>query len=204
MGDGDLPRSPPTSDCARPELITDPDTAGARFAFRVNGREIFCRGANWIPADALPSRATPELTRKLLQAAADANMNMIRVWGGGFYEQDFFYDLCDELGLLVWQDFMFACNLYPRAAISSPRWSGSRISSGAPRHPSLALWCGDNELIGAFNWFEESRKNRDRYLVNYDRLNRTVEEAARSGRTSNLVAVEPVARHARFRGRLAR
>ncbi len=82
------------------ELITDKDETGTRFAFKVNGREIFCKGANWIPADALPSNATPELTRKLLQAAKDANMNMIRVWGGGYYEQDFFYDICDELGLV--------------------------------------------------------------------------------------------------------
>jgi beta-mannosidase len=164
------------------ELVTDPDAVGARFAFRVNGREIFCRGANWIPADALPSRATPQLTRKLLEAAVAGNMNMLRIWGGGFYEQDFFYDLCDELGLLVWQDFMFACNLYP----STPEFLAEvraevdyqvrRLGS----HASIALWCGDNELIGALTWFEESRKNRDRYLVNYDRLNRTIEEAARA------------------------
>jgi beta-mannosidase len=163
------------------ELLNDADAVGARFAFRVNGRETFCRGANWIPADALPSRATPELTRKLLEAAVAANMNMIRVWGGGFYEQHFFYDLCDELGLLVWQDFMFACNLYP----STPEFLAEvraevdhqvrRLSS----HASIALWCGDNELIGALTWFDQSRKNRDRYLVNYDRLNRTIEEAAR-------------------------
>jgi beta-mannosidase len=166
----------------RVELLTETDEAGARFAFKVNGHEIFCRGANWIPADALPSRATPELTRNLLRAAVDANMNMIRVWGGGFYEQDFFYDICDELGLLVWQDFMFACNLYPstldflaevRAEVD---YQVRRLGS----HPSIALWCGDNELIGALNWFEESRKNRDRYLVNYDRLNRAVEEAVRA------------------------
>ena len=109
-------------------------------------------------------------------------MNMIRVWGGGFYEQDFFYDLCDELGLLVWQDFMFACNLYPstpdfldevRAEVD---YQVRRLGS----HASIALWCGDNELIGALTWFEESRKNRDRYLVNYDRLNRTIEEAMRA------------------------
>ena len=164
------------------ELLTDPDEAGARFAFKVNGREIFCRGANWIPADALPSRATPELTRKLLQAAADANMNMIRVWGGGFYEQDFFYDLCDELGLLVWQDFMFACNLYPSTPefLSEVRAEVDHQVRRLGSHPSIALWCGDNELIGALNWFEESRRNRDRYLVNYDRLNRAVEEAMRA------------------------
>ncbi|OLP61477.1 beta-mannosidase [Xaviernesmea oryzae] len=161
------------------ELITDPDAAGARFALKVNGREIFCRGANWIPADALMSRATREATEDLLRSAADANMNMIRIWGGGFYEADRFYDLCDRLGLMVWQDFMFACNLYP----STPDFLANveaevdyqvrRLAS----HPSIVLWCGDNELVGALTWFPESRENRDRYLVSYDRLNRVIEVA---------------------------
>ena len=163
------------------DLVSEPDAVGSRFAFRVNGHEIFSRGANWIPSDALPSRATPELTRKLLQAAVDANMNMIRVWGGGFYEQDHFYEACDELGLLVWQDFMFSCNLYPSTdefldeVKQEVDYQVRRLTS----HACLALWCGDNELIGALTWFEESRKNRDRYLVNYDRLNRCIEEAAK-------------------------
>ncbi|MBX5009382.1 glycoside hydrolase family 2 protein [Rhizobium lentis] len=163
------------------ELITTPDASGARFAFKVNGREIFCRGANWIPADALYSLSSPEKTEDLLQSAKAANMNMIRVWGGGFYEQDHFYDLCDRLGLLVWQDFMFACNLYPstedfldNVAIEVD-YQVRRFSS----HPSIALWCGDNELVGALTWFEESRKDRDRYLVSYDRLNRTIEQAVK-------------------------
>ncbi len=160
------------------KLATDKDETGSRFAFSVNGREIFCKGANWIPADALPSNATPELTRKLLQAAKDANMNMIRVWGGGFYEKDFFYDICDELGLLVWQDFMFSCSLYP--STTEFLTEVQREASGQLRrlhhHACIAVWCGDNELLGALTWFDESRKNRDRYLVNYDRLNRTLEE----------------------------
>ncbi|PYE86737.1 beta-mannosidase [Phyllobacterium leguminum] len=161
------------------ELVTEPDEAGNRFFFRVNGREIFCRGANWIPQDALPSRITPEATAGLLQSAVDANMNMIRVWGGGFYEPDWFYDLCDRLGLMVWQDFMFACNLYPSTpeflaeVDEEVRYQATRLS----HHASIALWCGDNELIGALGWFEESRENRDRYLVSYDRLNRTIETA---------------------------
>ncbi len=164
------------------ELITEKDKVGARFAFKVNGKEIFCRGANWIPADALPSRATPELTRKLLQAAVDANMNMIRVWGGGYYEQDWFYDICDELGLLVWQDFMFACNLYPADEVFLDEVRREVVGqvSRLQHHACIALWCGDNELIGALTWFEESRQNRDRYLVAYDRLNRVIEEAAKS------------------------
>ncbi|MCI5078283.1 glycoside hydrolase family 2 protein [Oricola sp.] len=161
------------------DLVVQDDAAGTAFGFRVNGRDVFARGANWIPADALPGRITPEATRDLLQSAVDANMNMIRVWGGGRYEPDWFYDICDELGLLVWQDFMFACNLYPATpeflaeVDAEVREAVLRIA----HHACLALWCGDNELLGALNWFEESRNNRDRYLVAYDRLNRTVETA---------------------------
>ena len=163
------------------ELLTDPDAAGSRFAFRVNGREIFCKGANWIPADALFSRTSPVKTEALLRSAVDAHMNMIRIWGGGRYEEDWFYDLCDRLGLMVWQDFMFACNLYPCTAqfldnvTVEVDYQVRRLS----HHASIVLWCGDNELVGALNWFEASRKDRDRYLVAYDRLNRTIEVAAR-------------------------
>ncbi len=164
------------------ELITTPDAAGSRFALSVNGREIFCKGANWIPADALFSRTSREKTEALLQSAVDANMNMIRIWGGGFYEADWFYAICDRLGLMVWQDFMFACNLYP----STPDFLenvGQEVDHQVRRlasHPSIVLWCGDNELVGALTWFEVSRKNRDRYLVSYDRLNRTIETAMKA------------------------
>jgi Beta-galactosidase/beta-glucuronidase len=161
------------------ELLTDPDEAGSRFAFCINGREIFCRGANWIPADALFSLTSAEKTEDLLRSAVDANMNMIRVWGGGFYEQDWFYESCDRLGLMVWQDFQFACNLYP----STPEFLANvaeEVDYQVRRlvsHPSIVLWCGDNELVGALNWFKESLENRDRYLVSYDRLNRVIEQA---------------------------
>jgi beta-mannosidase len=166
----------------RIELVTTPDEVGARFVFKVNGREIFCKGANWIPADALPSAATPARTEKLLRAAVDANMNMLRVWGGGFYERDFFYDLCDELGLLVWQDFMFACSLYPSTPefFSEVREEVDYQVRRLGHHACIALWCGDNELLGALTTFKESRDNRDRYLVNYDRLNRAIEETMKA------------------------
>ncbi|MFN3576283.1 MAG: beta-mannosidase [Tabrizicola sp.] len=160
-------------------LVSEPDAAGRSFGVRVNGRAVFARGANWIPADALFGRITPEAVRGLLQSAVDASMNMIRVWGGGRYEPDWFYDLCDELGLMVWQDFMFACHLYP----STPEFLAEvdaevrDVVGRISHHACIALWCGDNELIGALTWFPESRKDRDRYLVNYDRLNRTVEAA---------------------------
>ena len=161
------------------ELVTTPDAAGSRFALKVNGREIFARGANWIPADALFSRTSEEKTAALLQSAADAHMNMIRVWGGGRYESRHFYETCDRLGLMVWQDFMFACNLYPSTpdfldnVTAEVEFQVRRLIN----HPSIVLWCGDNELVGALTWFPESRANRDRYLVSYDRLNRTVEQA---------------------------
>lgn len=162
------------------ELITDKDTIGQRFAFRVNGQELFMRGANWIPADALPARIKFEVVRDLLQSARDANMNMLRVWGGGQYEPDYFYQLCSELGILVWQDFMFACNLYPaadKAWLQNVRIEAEQQIRRLSQHACLALWCGDNELVGALNWFEESRKDRDRYLAMYDRLNHSLEQA---------------------------
>jgi beta-mannosidase len=163
----------------RLELINAPDEHGLSLTFRVNGVDVFAKGANWIPADALPSRITPQRIRRLLEDTVAANMNMIRVWGGGFYEFDAFYDACDELGLLVWQDMMFSCSQYP----STPdflteidrevRYQIKRLAS----HPSIAVWCGDNEVIGSLNWYDLSKKNRDRYLVNYDRFSRAVEAA---------------------------
>ncbi|MCX5513224.1 beta-mannosidase [Kaistia algarum] len=161
------------------EVVTEKDEAGASMIFRVNGIDIFAKGANWIPADALPSAITEDRVRALLSAAVEANMNMIRVWGGGFYEFDLFYDLCDELGLLVWQDMMFSCSQYPstpeflETVDAELRYQIQRLSS----RPSIAIWCGDNEVIGSLTWYELSINNRDRYLVNYDRLNRVIEKA---------------------------
>ncbi|MDP3263898.1 MAG: glycoside hydrolase family 2 protein [Tabrizicola sp.] len=160
-------------------LRSEPDAAGRSFGVEVNGRAVFARGANWIPADALNGRITVEGVRGLLQSAVDANMNMLRIWGGGRYEPDWFYDLCDEMGLMVWQDFMFACHLYPSTSefLAEVDAEVRDVVARINHHACLAVWCGDNELIGALTWFPESRKDRDRYLVNYDRLNRTVEAA---------------------------
>jgi len=161
------------------ELINEQDAAGMSMMFRINGVGIFAKGANWIPADALPSRITRPRIERLLREAVIANMNMIRVWGGGFYEFDDFYDLCDELGLLVWQDMMFSCSQYPstpeflKVVDAEVRYQVKRLGS----HASVALWCGDNEVIGSLTWYDLSKKNRDRYLVNYDRLNRAIEIA---------------------------
>ena len=163
-------------------LITEKDAAGLGFKFRINGRDIFAKGANWIPADALSGRITIEATRDLLVSAVQANMNMIRVWGGGRYEPDWFYDLCDELGLMVWQDFMFSCHIYPatEAFLADVAIEVAEQAKRLHHHASLVLWCGDNELIGALTWFPETRANRDLYLVGYDRLNRTIEQALKA------------------------
>ncbi len=159
------------------ELITEKDATGLGFKVAVNGRDIFCKGANWIPQDALAGRINAADTRGLLQSAVDANMNMIRVWGGGRYEPDWFYDLCDELGLMVWQDFMFSCHIYPAddAFLSQVAEEVRQNALRLHHHACMTIWCGDNELIGALTWFPETRANRDQYLVGYDRLNRTIE-----------------------------
>ena len=165
----------------RLELISEPDKTGRSLIFRVNGVDIFCKGANWIPLDALPARQTPERYRELLADARRVHMNMIRLWGGGQYEKEVFYDTCDELGLLVWHDFMFSCALYPadREFLDSVRREAEYQVKRLRDHACIALWCGDNELVGALTWYEESRKDRDRYLVAYDRLNRTLAAAVR-------------------------
>ncbi|MCG3268678.1 glycoside hydrolase family 2 protein [Yoonia sp. I 8.24] len=169
------------------QLITETDDIGLGFKFRINGRDVFCKGANWIPADALPGQITDEKTRDLLQSAVDANMNMVRIWGGGRYEPTSFYEACDEMGLLVWQDFMFACNLYPsdNAYLAEVRAEVTDNVARMHHHASIAIWCGDNELIGALGWYDCSINDRDRYLVNYDRLNRAIE--------TQLLEVDPTA-----------
>ncbi len=132
------------------------DTEGGAVCFKVNNRPIFMKGANWIPCDAFESRQTPERYRELLESAVAANMNMIRLWGGGQYEKDCFYDLCDELGLLVWHDQMFSCAVYPAddAFLDDVRAETEYQVRRLQRHPCIALWCGDNECIGAARgWF---------------------------------------------------
>lgn len=154
------------------EIIVEEDEIGLSFKVRVNGVAIFCKGANWIPADALPQRQTREKLDDLLTSAAAAHMNMIRVWGGGQYESHDFYDLCDEKGILIWQDFMFSCALYPATPefLANVKEEVTHQVKRLRDHACIALWCGNNECLGALNWFDVSRRNRDRYLVDYDRL----------------------------------
>ena len=124
------------------------DEAGETFQFVVNGRAIFAKGANWIPAHSFVAGLNREHYARDLRSAAEAHMNMIRVWGGGIYESEAFYDLCDELGLLVWQDFMFACALYPgdAAFLRSVQIEAEQQVRRLRHRASLALWCGNNEI----------------------------------------------------------
>lgn len=131
------------------ELIREPDAFGESFRFRINGRDTFMKGGNWIPCDIFPSRVSADTYRDLLGSCALAGMNMIRVWGGGLYEDERFYDACDALGLLVWQDFLFACATYPTfdPAFMENVAAEARDNVRRLHHrASLALWCGNNEL----------------------------------------------------------
>ena len=123
-------------------------TEGGALCFKVNNRPIFMKGANWIPCSAFDAAQTPERYRDLLESAAAANMNMIRLWGGGQYEKDVFYDLCDELGLLIWHDQMFACAVYPVEHADFVSLIERECAHQIRRlrdHASIALWCGGNE-----------------------------------------------------------
>ena len=130
-------------------LIQNPDEWGETFFFRLNGVPIFAKGANWIPIDSfIPRGKKRGLYQSNLINAKEANMNMIRVWGGGIYEDDLFYNLCDELGILVWQDFPFACAVYPydEEFKENFKQEASQNIKRLRNHPSLALWCGNNEV----------------------------------------------------------
>ena len=130
------------------ELRRDRDATGQGFAFVINGVPIFAKGANVIPFDAFPARVTVERRRRVLQSARDANMNMLRSWGGGYYESDAFFDIADELGLMIWQDFMFGGGMPPaydpafRANVAAEARDNLRRLR---HHPSIVLWCGNNE-----------------------------------------------------------
>lgn len=128
-------------------LLRQKDDYGESFEFEVNGRKIWARGANWIPNDNFPARITRAQLRRQLERCKDMGFNMLRIWGGGLYESDDFYDLCDELGILVWQDFPFACAYYPDGNEEQAivRAEAAENIKRLRNHPCLALWCGNNE-----------------------------------------------------------
>ena len=158
------------------EMISEPDKVngkdGRSMAFKVNGRPVYARGANWIPCDAYENRQTPERYLDILSSCRDANMNMVRLWGGGQFEHDAFYKICDSLGLMIWHDFMFSCSTYPSSPefLSEVRAELTHQIKRLRDHCSIAMWCGDNECVGALGWFDVTRRNRDWYVREYDKL----------------------------------
>lgn len=155
-------------------MNTDKDEYGSRFAHEVNGVEIFAMGADYIPEDCIRGRISRERTQKLLEHCRECNFNVIRVWGGGYYPDDFFYDLCDQLGLMVWQDFMFACAVYPL----TPEFEENvkaEIRDNVKRirhHACLGLWCGNNEMemfISSNQWIRKPVQKTE-YLIMNERI----------------------------------
>jgi beta-mannosidase len=152
------------------ELDTSADAHGTGFTLVVNGERLFARGVNWIPDDAFPSRITRERYRRRLRQAAEAGVDLVRVWGGGIYESEDFYDACDEFGLLVWQDFPFACAAYPeeqplRGEVEAE--ARENVVRLMP-HPSLVLWNGNNENLWGFrDWEWEERLAGDSWGEGY-------------------------------------
>ena len=155
-------------------MHVEKDEFGESFAHEVNGIQVFAMGADYIPEDHLLGRTTPEKTRKLLEDCKAANFNAVRVWGGGYYPEDWFYDICDELGLMVWQDFMFACAVYDL----TPAFEANireELADNIKRirhHASLGLWCGNNEMemfVKEGNWVSKPSEVKD-YLLMYERV----------------------------------
>ena len=155
-------------------LRRERDKWGRSFEFVVNGIPVFAKGADMIPFDNFPSRVTKEQYRRILQAARDAHMNTVRQWGGGDYESDTFYDLCDELGLMIWQDFKFANEAYPLAIRENIEQEAEYQVRRLRNHPSIAIWCGNNETewtwtgFGTYSPFTKLKpEGRDRIWQEY-------------------------------------
>lgn len=137
------------------EVIREEDEHGRKMNLRLNGHDVFCKGANWIPIDNFPERRSRGDYASLLGSASLSNMNMIRVWGGGLYESEDFYEICDSLGIMVWQDMAFACGMFPSdsAYLSNVEMEVRDNVRRLRNHPSLVLWCGNNENeISYFEW----------------------------------------------------
>ncbi|MBO7148738.1 MAG: glycoside hydrolase family 2 protein [Clostridia bacterium] len=155
-------------------VSTEKDPTGSEFCFVINGVKIFSMGANYVPQDNLLSRINPQRTEDLIRTAVDANFNTIRIWGGGYYPEDEFYDICDKYGIMVWEDFMIACinvwltNDMKKEFIAEAEYNIKRLRT----HPSLALLCGNNEMEeGVCNWgIGTSMLVREDYLELYERI----------------------------------
>ena len=137
------------------EMVDEPDSIGRAFYFKVNGVPMYAKGANYVPEEMIETWINADNTLKLLQMAKNAHFNMLRVWGGGIYPSDDFFNICDSLGILVWQDFMYAGSMYPfdETFLENARIEAEEQVRRLASHPSLALWCGGNEISeGYYNW----------------------------------------------------
>ncbi len=160
------------------ELVQEKDNIGTSFYFKLNGVPVFMKGANYIPTDSFLPRVSTSTYTSVVQNAVDANMNMLRVWGGGVYADDAFYNECDEKGILVWQDFMFACAMYPgdKAFLNNVKEEVVDNVTRLQNHPSIALWCGNNESDeGWHNWgwqkqYKYSKSDSTEVWNNYKKL----------------------------------
>lgn len=150
------------------EVIREKDAQGQSMYVRLNGEKVFMKGANYIPLDNFPARVEESWYEYIIKSAAEVNMNMLRIWGGGIYEKDVFYDMCDKYGILVWQDMMFACGMFPADRIYLDNVA-NEVKDNVKRlrnHPSIALWNGNNENeISYFEWGW-----RDQYTPEQDRI----------------------------------
>lgn len=155
------------------ELVTDKDSLGTSFYFKVNGVPVYMKGANYIPQHSFQNQVDKSHYVDLLKDAVDANMNMLRIWGGGIYEDDVFYELCDEMGIMVWQDFMFACAMYPgdEAYLNNVTQEAIDNVKRLRNHASIALWCGNNENSEGWNrwgWQDgRSEEEKEEIWSNY-------------------------------------
>lgn len=144
------------------ELIQKPDSVGSSFYFSLNKKKVFAKGANFVPMHVFLSELKTQDYQKIIDKALDANFNMLRVWGGGIYENEIFYDLCDKNGIMVWQDFMFACAMYPgnEAFLNNVKQEIEEQVIRLRNHPSIVLWCGNNEIDeGWHNWGWQKQLN---------------------------------------------
>jgi beta-mannosidase len=152
------------------ELRQQPDAWGKSWQFVVNGIPIFAKGSNWIPADSFPTRISDAHLEWLIRSAAEAHQNMLRVWGGGLYEAERFYDLCDRYGILVWQEFIFSCSIYPLddpAFVENVRSEAIQNIRRLRHRACLALWCGNNEMEWGWESWGWARQDWEDALAPY-------------------------------------
>ena len=154
------------------ELIRDKDDDGTSFYFKLNGHPVFMKGANYIPNDVFLPRVSDENYQTVIETAKNSNNNMLRIWGGGIYENDIFYDLCDEAGILVWQDFMFACAMFPgdEAFLENVKQEAIDNVKRLRNHPSIGLWCGNNEILAAWKGWGWEKAEEEKSEENADKI----------------------------------